>query len=576
MNKRILYALVFTSIFILSTVSLVAQPAAGAHWKLGIPEQAKGMTIESEVKIYDEDTWEEHLGYCADVQVDEKFGGDADNVGAKSKSKIIDWEGKDIKFLTDVVLEQDIPLNCDGTQMELMDTKLTTFWSAIELIDEILEEIAYENTTGLKDDPPFLEVDTSLVINASIGAAISCGPISQLAVLTNLLLDADNPFLPGYQPYLNMSTDEQNAHHDSPRSIAYWANYTRWITEVGTLSRGEVEEKWGQKTYKGTEINRDIWDFAKGGNFESSPDEKKQKDPILHDPHDYFDSYNNLVGFISAQGKKIDHIIRMIDSLRVRFNNCLYRSMEDEYGVTAGNQQWVCWYAANMSVGMALNEMYNLSLEENEYYRDLYVQARTINGGDLVATYLDALVNETGENPLQKYTGYPAGLKYIMPEVYDAVPMQKKEYLAMLFGAGIYAMQPVDKFLEKIINDFDIDGDRVWGDDFTMYNDTTRKDNLHIGGISIEGRVVTIEYEWAEPIYDDPNDLEKERKDYKIIYTYGETGGQISIEYVGSEPFFKIEGIAPLIPGYEITILLASAAISAIALIYVVMKKKRM
>ena len=166
MNKRILYALIFTSIFILSTVSIVAQPAAGAHWKLGIPEQAKGMEVESEVKIYDDDAWEEHLGYCEDAKIDEKFAGDSDEVGARSKSRILDWEGKDINFLTGVILEQDIPIQCDGTTISLMGTELTTFWSAIELLDEVLEDLAYENKTGLKDDPPYVIITPTFDIDA--------------------------------------------------------------------------------------------------------------------------------------------------------------------------------------------------------------------------------------------------------------------------------------------------------------------------------------------------------------------------------------------------------------------------
>ena len=133
MNKKVLYALIFTSIFILSTVAMVAQPVAGANWKYGVPDEAKGVTTEGEVKVYEKDDWGKHIGYDDDDTANQWFGGGetgANDVGAKTKSKIKDWERADIPFLTDHVLYGTIGANVitpDGT-------RLYDYWDAFNYV----------------------------------------------------------------------------------------------------------------------------------------------------------------------------------------------------------------------------------------------------------------------------------------------------------------------------------------------------------------------------------------------------------------------------------------------------------
>ena len=101
MKKRILYGLLFISLFVLSTMAVFTQPTVGASWTYGVPDAAKGMTTESEVKVYDKDDWGTHIGYDVDDTVNAWFGGGrtgANDVGAKSKSKIDDWEKDDFWF----------------------------------------------------------------------------------------------------------------------------------------------------------------------------------------------------------------------------------------------------------------------------------------------------------------------------------------------------------------------------------------------------------------------------------------------------------------------------------------------
>lgn len=567
MNKRILYALIITSIFILSTVSMVAQPAAGAHWKLGIPEQARGSEVEREVKIYDKDAWGDHLGDDSNDKVTEKIGGDADEVGARSKTKINDWDGVKINFLADHLLTRDVPTDEKGMPLTIMGKELTDYWSVGEKIDQILGEAAWINAS-YEDDPMDIQISGEpRNFTISNGAADSFAPLSYLEILTKELYETRvggvREF--GFEKY----------NESSPWVIANWSDATVWRAEVGLISKEETKEAFS-KGYTGTEVEIDSWDFVKDGDYKSNPDEKKEILPILKDPHDYFEAYLQFRSYWERQISMINQIIEGVNQMRRIFDDCNNTSMADQGW--AANQS-LYWDIANSSIDSYLTSMYNLSDIANQDKLDLYLEARQTR--NLVDLYLEALINASGNTLIQQYAGYPAGLNYLKFFILDVMPLQKKEFLALLFEKGLYAMQPVDKYLEKLIDDFDIDEDAIWGDDLEK-DGMEWKDDLNNGGITIEGRIVTVEYEWTKDIYDVPETVEVDplihdpREDYKIIYTYGDTGGQISIEYEGSDIFFKIESIAPLIPGYEITILLASAAISALAIIYVVMKKKRM
>ncbi|TFG24730.1 MAG: hypothetical protein EU529_03300 [Promethearchaeota archaeon] len=573
MNKRILYALIFTSIFILSTVSMVAQPAAGAHWKLGIPEQARGTEVEREVKIYDKDAWGEHLGDDNNDKVSEKIGGDADEVGAKSKIKINDWDGVKINFFADHLMTRDLPTDEKGMPLTIMGKELAEYWSVGEKIDEILAEAAWRNDS-VNQDPNKLEVviDPGWPVNFTVsnGAADSCAPFSYLEILTKVIYDTEDPNNPGTKVFDFGDTVLGNYNESSPWVIANWSDFTHWRSEVGVLSEEESKETFA-KEYTGTEVEIDSWDFVKDGDYESDPDEKKEILAILKDPHDYLELYKQFSSYWQRQLFMVDQIIEGIQQMRRIFKDFKAGSME--YQGRAENQS-LFWDIANKSISDRL--------KANDAFKDkkaLFYKA--CETGNLVDLYLEALLNASGDTLIQQYLGFPAGLNYIKYFILDVIPLQKKEFLALLFEEGLYAMQPVDKYLEKIIDDFDIDGDAIWGDDLEI-DGMEWKDDLNNGGITVEGRIVTVKYEWAKDIYDVPETVEVDpllydsREDYKIIYTYGDTGGQISIEFEGSDTFYKIESIAPLIPGYEVTILLASAAISAVALIYVIMKKKRM
>ena len=83
MNKKILYGIFFISIFLLSTASMV-QPVRG--YEFGVPKEAIGVEVEGEIKIYDEDEWEDHIGKGTDPDDIFDEDHDPDVVGAKTKT----------------------------------------------------------------------------------------------------------------------------------------------------------------------------------------------------------------------------------------------------------------------------------------------------------------------------------------------------------------------------------------------------------------------------------------------------------------------------------------------------------
>ena len=92
MKRKLIYTIIFISIFLMSSASMV-RPVQG-YENPDIPKEAKGMTLDdAEVTVYDEDAMEDSLGAKFDIK--DIKAGDADIVGARSQFKITDWESDD-------------------------------------------------------------------------------------------------------------------------------------------------------------------------------------------------------------------------------------------------------------------------------------------------------------------------------------------------------------------------------------------------------------------------------------------------------------------------------------------------
>ena len=445
MKKRILYGLFFTSLMIISTISVIAQPAAGASWTFGVPDAAKGMTLESEVKVYEKETWGTSVGQIVapDDNVNNWFGGDranANDVGATSRSKILDWRNDDIWFFGDHLMHSEIGTNPLG---------LVTYWDGVSFTDDTLNQLSA--LTG--------------------GMALSIGGFGAS---------------PGIIKYMG------DAHAD-----------VAW----GTPSIAECEALYA-KTYPGVIVERNAWYFDL--EHDDSPDAVAQNLPFIEDPHNILDSYNYFVGFAGELFGRLDDIVTATAMLDITLNTFPNRA---------------AWDAALPGI---------IGMTSAQAITTIQTQCLTIKG-------------------------------FFQGKIPD-----KKNYLNLMLRGGLPAHQPVDKWWETVLEDFNIEENNLW--------DVKDAPYIHKGGVEQDGMVITVTYEWeAGATWQDADGTVDVLDDYEVIYTYSDTGGQSSVEFTdGDDVFYKIESLAPVIPGYEISILLAAAAISAIALIYVVMKKKRM
>jgi len=491
MKRKKLYTALFISFFLLSTVAMFAQPAAGATFTFAVPDQAKGMTLYNEVKVYDKDAWGDHLGYDQDNTANAYFAKDgtgANDVGAQSKYKVLDWERTDIQYIDHQLSTLQPP------------SKRAAYYDGYASYSYI------EKTVRGMADP-------------TAGSALVGILMQRVEVVRQ------TPVIGG-----NITAQISGA-----------INATAYLLTLSTLTTAEILTFFG-KTYEGYELERDLWWYTR--DFDSSPDEEPHIVPYIENPHDIWDTYLNLNLLYETQ----IGIIQTIRDTYASFMNYANWSVALGGTQTAGD-------------GSAWDHINN------------YVKAYL--GAIPPFAQLLALINAPIGPPFNGFGGDAVYAFYYLNDITGLAPIQasllasmrnKKEYLAAILRAGLPAHAPVDKWWEKVIDDFNIDEDTVW---VNLQGDANQ------GGVYVDGKTVVIEYEWYN-VQDWHGIKYEDRDDYEERYTYGDTGGQSMVEFTdGDEVFYKIEALSPAIPGYEITIFLAAAAISALGLIYVVMKKRR-
>jgi hypothetical protein len=120
MNKKIFFGILFISIFCFG----IASPILAASYTYPL-EGAEGVAGESEVKIYDEDAWKDCVGdeYKNPTKL---WSGDSDEVGAKSKSVIKEYDDDKLN-IWDVMelLGMDVEdMGIDSDAQDLLETAL--------------------------------------------------------------------------------------------------------------------------------------------------------------------------------------------------------------------------------------------------------------------------------------------------------------------------------------------------------------------------------------------------------------------------------------------------------------------
>ncbi len=152
MKKNYAYGIVFVWVAFLSTINFynaidynyINKPLTTSY-KFGIPDIAKGVNSESVVKIYDRDEWYEHIGN--ESEADDLFGEgtDADRIGAKSMTEVLDWEkDQKIPFFADLILTAELEM--EGSPE--VETFLDVFDFIRTPINDFADRLGFLNGQG--------------------------------------------------------------------------------------------------------------------------------------------------------------------------------------------------------------------------------------------------------------------------------------------------------------------------------------------------------------------------------------------------------------------------------------------
>ncbi|TFG21989.1 MAG: hypothetical protein EU529_11900 [Promethearchaeota archaeon] len=277
-SKAILYGLFIVSlllpfIYIFFSYFTIAKPVS--KYEFGVPDIAKGMTTEGQVILYDEDEWNNHLGVGAD-NPDDYFGGDADVVGAKSKTKVLDWEEDEeiLEFFSDFILTTSIEV--EGIE------ELTDFNSVFDYVADGIWGLA---------DPESDQGAVGLLYEGIISKPLSWN-------------------------------DTKNAPPGSAQ--AYVAGNGSIAIDTCTnfpMDTAYVNEKYAEKL-DGVLLEREAWDYTVE-DYDDNPDlEGDEADaPFLDDPHEWYNAFKRLTALENELYAQCDKVVYSIRAFNDSFTN---------------------------------------------------------------------------------------------------------------------------------------------------------------------------------------------------------------------------------------------------------------
>jgi hypothetical protein len=210
-----------------------------------------------------------------------------------------------------------------------------------------------------------------------------------------------------------------------------------------------------------------------------------------------------------------------------------------------------------------------------------------------------------------------AGLDRMISSFYyilDLMPFDNKPFMLINLGiGGLPIGVPADDFVTKLLDELNIKDDVLYPVPMAMYGKDLPTDtatcpggetvspiavgatSLQLGAplggetvtpmayydVSLEGNTITVEIEWPDDTID-PKDLpifggdnEDELKDFEVRLSVVEMGAIGAPTWTRGDTIIWQMGGVDQIPGYEITILLGVSAISVLAIVYVIMKKRK-
>jgi len=305
-----------------------------------------------------------------------------------------------------------------------------------------------------------------------------------------------------------------------------------------------VNKKYAEKL-DGVLLEIKTWDLTTE-KFDDKPDDLVEG-PFLEDPHEWYNIYKRLKVLESELLAKSDRVINSIYAFNDSF---AYLRKED----------FASWSLINQSIADFLSGGPPDGLE-------IPLPRRSEGGDDFPSLILDAALNPTGENPLQQGTQALLAIRDIIDE---EIP-EKFNFFFALMMEGLPTYTPTDKYLREVIDDFDIDG-TVPETNIIGLND----DLIVYGDVELDGTVITLKFEYPENTKD-PDNPDKELKDWEIVIAYGEqggAGGKVFRDSKTGKVFYDTEGLGWL-PEYEINIIVGISTLFIIGLIYAVLIRRK-
>jgi hypothetical protein len=552
MKKRLLFGILILSLFLLSSATVV-QPVQG--YEFSVPDEAIGVTSEGEIKIFDEDEWEDHLGAGSDP-TDFKSG-DVDVVGAKSKSHYIEIEkDADIKFCKDHYWDGAI---IDGSTASTTVTQ--SLWNPLitpamggapapflYLWNETVQ-VAYSNATAA------LGLPITPTAQAILGAAVTSSENTINTIIANDLTHASNAN--GYS-----------------------------------------------KKFDGAYLTREYWEPTED-EFDEDPDDDEDEIPFMADPEDMLDIWHYTNDFKWLQLQDLCGTGgpgSLSGGLQTFWAPQLYSCYDIGPGGAMSADGRNAYEAWNLSLALAIGgypttEPNPLTAIANALASDLAGSANDLTGvgGG----------NYSNDFVLATYGGVHVVYETIYQSIVAGYP-DKPGLFIMALEAGQPIYTPQDDFTAALVETMNIDDETVYKLPFIEYGEDLNADGtvesipvgttgsfltggydfggetLYIYGyvdIKAEGGAIIVEIEYLDGQLDpkdvlrgeaDPSELD----DWEWWFEYGDTGGSSESFRDGDTIFWQSAGVDQ-IPGFEITVILGASALSILALIYVVMKKRK-
>ena len=534
----------------------MVQPVAG--YERGIPKEAIGVEQIAEVKIFNEDEWEKCIGKGGQTP-DDIYMGDADVVGARQLTifrKIYDDEKKSMaeKILATGSALEGMNLGFRQAMAELLypsgDVLNTTWPDKTKLVGYCGQA------------PPLVALPTGAVTQAwpgVFGATADPGLNSSIQQLAGAVamgpLDAMASLVSQYTKKYEMSYLKRDK----------WYYNEDWETDEDFGDPDKADLEYDDKV--------DGWG------------------PIFMDPREIEATIDSLAQIKYASKQQI---LEFHDIAMAPFNYFGGGSFPGPFTAqTLGN-----YTTLNQSIYMAAGASGPTMLAMAPKQDWTMLGGINATHGDLVMLVF-------------------AGLDRMISSFYyilDLMPFDNKAFMLINLGiGGLPIGVPATDFATKLLDLLNIRDDVLYGLPFATYGEdlptdtatcpggetvspiaygaTSLKLGAPLGGetvsvqayfdVSMEGNTITVEVEYQDGQIDPADmyifggDNEDELKDFEILINVVEMGALgISTWKRGDIILWQAGGVDQ-IPGYEITILLGVSGISVLAVVYVIMKKRK-